>query len=70
MKWDIELRRRTTTNGINIIKRVLHPNLKISMFCVLSQNYQHFLEKKACIFKKIDQKTQNGIGILGQTAFK
>ena len=24
------------------IKGVLHPYLKISMFCVLSQNYQHF----------------------------
>ena len=31
-----------------LLKGVLHPLLKISigpMFCVLSQNYQHFFEK-------------------------
>ena len=26
-------------------KEVLHPQINISMFCVLSQNYQHFSEK-------------------------
>ena len=27
------------------LKRVLHLYLKIKMFCVLSQNYQHFFEQ-------------------------
>ena len=35
-----------------IIIGVLQPLLKISMFCVLSQNYQHFFSKNnACILK-------------------
>ena len=28
-----------------LLKGELHPKLKLSMFCVLSQNYQHFCEK-------------------------
>ena len=45
---------------------------KISMFCGLSQNYQHFFQKNnACILKQIVQGTQNGIELLvGQVVFK
>ena len=37
----------------------LHPLLKISMFCVLSQNYQHFFMKSnICVIKQIVEGTQ------------
>ena len=31
---------------LRIVKGILHPYLKISMFVVLSKNYQHFFFKK------------------------
>ena len=43
------------------------------MFCALSQNYQHLVEKYIymCNLTKILRKTQNGIEILvGQAVFK
>ena len=52
-----------------LIQGLLHPLLKIGMFCVLSQNYQHFLKKNISILKQIVQGNQNGIEILLGQAF-
>ena len=45
------------------IKGLLHPYSKISMFCFLSQNYQHFFEVKISvgqsIFNVMDQNSKN-----------
>ena len=42
----------------------LHLKPKLSMFCKLSQNYQHFLKNNINILKQIVWATQNGIKIL------
>ena len=42
------------------LKWVLHPQLKIKMFCTLSQNYQHFfLKNNVCILKQKVQGIKN-----------
>ena len=48
------------------LKEELHHKLKFSMFCVLSENYQHFFDKwhKQCILKQNVWETQNGITVL------
>ena len=54
------------------LKGVLYILPKISMFCALSQNYQH-LEKKIIYasYSKLSKKLQKGIEILvGQAVFK
>ena len=54
----------------NILRGYYTP--KISIFCVLSQNYQHFKKNhNICILKQIVQGTKNGIEILvGQAVLK
>ena len=53
-------------------KGVLHPELKINIFCALSQNNQHLLEKLHMhLIVNCLRNSKNGIEILvGQTVFK
>ena len=38
---------------IDILMEELHPKPKLSMFCVLSQNHQHYLKSNTSILKQI-----------------
>ena len=49
---------------VNLLKGVLHPLLKISMFCALSQNYQHLCEKYYVFYNKLSKELKNGIEII------
>ena len=53
-------------------KDLLWLKLKISMFCVLSQNYQHFFFNiMYASYSKLFKELKNGIEIVvGQAAFK
>ena len=63
---------RKTPQKANL-KGVLHTWLKIKMFCVLSQSYQHFFWKKIMheSESKLYKELKKGIEILvGQLVFK
>ena len=60
---------------LSSFKGVLHPNLKISMFHGLSQNYQYLFEKTMhasySVFSVLSKELKNSIEILvGQAGFK
>ena len=59
---------------VHFLKGVLHLLPKISMFCALSQNNQHLLEKQHnASHSKLSKELKNGIEIwvgLGQAVFK
>ena len=57
------------------IKGVLHllppKSSKISMFCALSQNYQHLFEKKYASYSKLSKELKNSIKIkVGQAVLE
>ena len=41
----------TLQASFKFLMGILHPNLKLLLFCVLSQNYQHFFEKWCMPFR-------------------
>ena len=57
------------THKMRIFQGLLHPLLKISMFCVLSQSYQHFFWNLYASYSKLSKELKNGIEIfVGQAA--
>ena len=50
--------------NVFLFKEELHPKPKLSMFCALSQNDQHFLEKECKHPETLPEKLENDTKIL------